>query len=94
METEKKDAFDMFVDQQALRLDGENTIAKSDSNPLVFSEPVKPRVIVKTSTKPASGAQTKTDIESESEGGETDPMASGEETVLAPTHYTIELNAK
>lgn len=88
----------MFVDQQALRLDGENTIAKSDSNPLVLSEPVKPRVIVKTPTtgaaKPASSAQTKTDIESESEGGEADPMASGEETVLAPTHYTIELNAK
>lgn len=85
----------MFVDQQALRLDGENTIAKSsDPNPMVLNEPIKPRVIVKAPAKPEAGAQTKTDVFIESEGGEADPMASGEETTLAPTHYTIELNAK
>ena len=39
----------MFVDQQAMRLDGEKVVGKN--NPMVLNEPIKPRVIAKKDDK-------------------------------------------
>ena len=73
----------MFVDQEAMRLDGENELVKKAKNPFVLSQPPDEEKQVADLVK---AMQPKPEPE-ESE-------SKGEKKKKAPTRYTIELNAK